>query len=86
MRKYLWPPSAVIVIQICGCRRAPAFNILGSYFPGWILCILVGIVATVAVRLVLYYLRLEQHISLLPMMYVSMAIFFACVLWLVVFE
>jgi hypothetical protein len=29
---------------------APSFMIVGSYFPGWMFCALIGIVSTIAVR------------------------------------
>lgn len=70
----------------CACRRSPSFNILGSFFPGWILCSLVAILVTTLLHLVLYRRRLEGHIKLLPLVYVSLTFFFACVFWLLFFE
>lgn len=34
----------------CGVRGAPSFVIAGSYFPGWMFCALIGIVAAIAAR------------------------------------
>ena len=34
----------------CAVRGAPSFVIAGSYFPGWMFCALIGIVAAIAVR------------------------------------
>ncbi len=44
---YAW-----LSFALCGCdvRGAPSFVIAGSYFPGWMLCALIGIVAAIAVR------------------------------------
>lgn len=69
-----------------GCRRAPAFNVLGSFFPGWIACTIGGIAIAAIIRLVLYRRHIEEKIKLLPLFYVSLTVFFACVLWLVFFE
>ena len=69
-----------------GCRRAPAFNILGSYFPGWIVCIVGGILLTVALRYLLLNLGWETKLFALPVLYVSLAIFFGCLFWLLFFD
>jgi YtcA family len=34
-----------------GGRGAPSFVIVGSYFPGWMFCALIGIVLAIAVRI-----------------------------------
>lgn len=36
------------VAPLCGCGDAPSFDILGSYFPAWLVCILVGIALSAA--------------------------------------
>lgn len=75
------------LISLCmGCRRAPSFNVLGSYFPGWIVCTIVGILIMVGVRTLLYQLRIEQQMRFLPLVYMSLTILFSCVLWLIFFE
>jgi hypothetical protein len=33
-----------------GCNGAPSRNILGSYFPSWMICALLGIVLALAAR------------------------------------
>ena len=38
---------------ISSCSGSPSRNILGSYFPSWMVCALVGIVAALAVRVAL---------------------------------
>ena len=74
------------LVGLSGCMRAPSFNVLGSYFPGWIACILVGIVSTAIVRWILKRTGLEEHLPLLPILYLSLALLIACGLWLIAFE
>ena len=38
---------------IAGCDGSPSRNILGSYFPSWMVCALVGIVLALIARAVL---------------------------------
>jgi len=42
-----------------GCERAPSFDILGSYFPGWLVCLAVALLFTVLVRSLLVRLNIE---------------------------
>jgi hypothetical protein len=39
-----------LLSSACDVRGAPSFVIAGSYFPGWMLCALIGVVAAIAVR------------------------------------
>jgi hypothetical protein len=38
---------------ISGCSGAPSRNILGSYFPSWMVCALVGLAAALGARVAL---------------------------------
>ena len=38
---------------LAGCEGAPSRNILGSYFPSWMVCALVGIALALVARAVL---------------------------------
>ncbi len=69
-----------------GCSRAPSFNILGSFFPAWLLCGLLGIVLTVLVRLVFVRTAFEKELSLLLLVYPCMAAFFTFSIWLVFYS
>jgi hypothetical protein len=44
-------PLASIALGGCHVRGAPSFVIVGSYFPGWMFCALIGIVLAIAVRI-----------------------------------
>ena len=78
---------ALLALQCAAaCSRAPAFNILGSFFPSWILCGLIGIVLTVVTRLIFVRASLEPHLSPLILVYPCLAGFFTFTLWLVFFS
>jgi hypothetical protein len=47
---------------IAGCDGAPSRNILGSYFPSWMVCALVGIVLALVARGVLKATGLLQEL------------------------
>ena len=55
MRHNLLKPTFLVSLAswaLGGCRGrgAPSFVIVGSYFPGWMFCALIGIVLAIAVR------------------------------------
>jgi len=69
-----------------GCSRAPSFNILGSFFPAWLLCGILGIVCTVIVRFLFVRTGFEKELSPLILVYPCMAAFFTFSIWLVFFS
>jgi hypothetical protein len=74
-------------ILAAGCSRAPSFNILGSYFPAWIVCGIIGILLAVAVRLFFVHINLESELlAPLILVYPCLTAFFTFTLWLVFFS
>jgi fructose-specific phosphotransferase system IIC component len=69
---------------VAGCGRAPSFNILGSFFPAWLICMVAGIVLTAIANWVLVRYKLELPWAIL--VYPCLAAFFAFTLWLVIFS
>jgi YtcA family len=74
------------LLMFAGCSRAPSFNILGSFFPAWILCGVIGILLAVAVRLFFMRIRLEEQLKPLILVYPCLAAFFTFTLWLLFFS
>jgi hypothetical protein len=46
-------------LAVTGCDRAPSFDILGSYFPGWLVFLTVALLLTVLVRFLVLRLKIE---------------------------
>jgi hypothetical protein len=79
-------PAALIVSVLAGCKRAPTFNILGSFFPSWLICLFLGVVfAAVASRSFARF-ALDKEILWPVVVYPCLALSFACALWLVFFS
>jgi hypothetical protein len=79
--------SFASALLAAGCSRAPSFNILGSYFPAWIVCGVIGILLTVAVRLFFVHIKLEDKLLWpLILVYPSLTAFFTFTLWLLFFS
>jgi hypothetical protein len=78
--------AATLVFALTGCRRSPSFNVLGSYFPGWLACMVASILLTALVRFVLNRLQWERRVPALPLFYFAIALLIACLIWLIAFE
>jgi hypothetical protein len=75
------------MLLAAGCSRAPTLNILGSFFPAWIFCGVLGILLTVAVRLFFVRIKLEDELLLpLILVYPCLTAFFTFTLWLVFYS
>lgn len=74
------------LIALVGCGRAPSFNILGSFFPAWLVCVVVGIMLAAIVNWVLMHYKLDTEISWTILVYPCLAAFFAFTLWLSFFS
>lgn len=72
----------MVCICAAGCSTAPSQDLLGSYFPAWMLCVGVGIVAAVVCHLVLVAIRLDKHVLMPPLGYVAVAIAVTLFTWL----
>jgi len=58
-------------------RHSPQIDVFGSYFPAWMVCIVVGIVLTVIVRQVLVALEIDAHLRPAGLVYLSLCVVFA---------
>lgn len=83
-----WRIASVSVFSLgmAGCGRAPLFSILGSFFPAWLVCMVVGIVLAAMANRVFVFFKLESQIRWSIVVYPSLAILFACTLWLIFFS
>lgn len=68
---------------LVGCSRAPSVEVLGSFFPAWLVCFIVAIVLTALVQFLIARLRVKVALPIL--MYLGLAAFFTFALWLVFF-
>jgi hypothetical protein len=84
------PAVLLSALLSAGCRtakmRSPTIDVLGSYFPAWMVCILLGLAATIIVRQILVGLRLDAHLRPAGLVYVCMMVLWTMTAWLVFFN
>lgn len=76
----------IAAISLVGCQRAPSIEVLGSFFPAWLLCLTLGIVLTTGTRFLLSKLHFEEALSPPIVMYPCLAALFTFALWLLFFR
>jgi len=64
----------------------PQLNLFGSFFPSWMLCALIGIVAAVIVRRILVRVGIDPYVGPRALVYPSLAILVTLVLWVSLFR
>jgi hypothetical protein len=79
----LRPVAGFAPLLLTGCRRAPAFDILGSFFPAWLLCFAVGILLAVLCRALL---QSRVEIAFPVLVYPSLTAILTFALWLAFFR
>jgi YtcA family len=80
VRRYV---SALAPPVLAGCARAPSFDILGSFFPAWLLCAVLAVLLTLLSReLLRRYVELPWPVLVYP----SLTTLFALALWLALFS
>jgi hypothetical protein len=75
----------LLALILCtSCSRAPSFDILGSFFPAWLLCLAAGVLLTAAARWLLVRVRVVLALPILT--YPSLTAMFTLALWLMFFS
>jgi hypothetical protein len=67
-----------------GCD--PVFDVAGSFFPAWMLCLLVGCALAALLRLVFARIGVEPYLGPLPLVYGCLAALITMATWLVFFR
>ena len=77
-------PLMLVAPLLSSCSRAPSVEVLGSFFPAWLVCFIVSIVLTSLVRLLV--MRLRFKVALPMLVYPSLTALFTFLLWLIFFD
>ncbi len=69
-----------------GCGTAPSVDIIGSFFPVWMICLTAAVVLTFVVHSLLVRFRLETEVGPVALFYPSVVILLTSLLWLIFFR
>jgi hypothetical protein len=71
---------------LSGCRGAPSINVLGSFFPGWMLCMGLGFLGALVLRQVFIKTNVESHLVPRPLVYLCLWGLVTLASWLIFFR
>src|SRR5215467_9467202 len=78
-RRGLW--NVAVTLAVSGCSHAPTLDLLGSYFPAWMLCAVAGILAAVIIRQILALAGIHEYVLVPLLTYTGFAVSAALLLW-----
>jgi YtcA-like protein len=78
------PLTALIFLS--GCRGAPSINLVGSFFPAWMLCVAFGVIGVLLLRRVFAQAEIERHLGPVPLVYFCLWILLTLGSWLFFFR
>ena len=67
-------------------HRSPTIDILGSYFPAWMICIVSGLTLTLVSRWIVRAYHLEAYASPEPLIYTCLTIIYTFVTWIIFYQ
>jgi hypothetical protein len=73
-------------VPLYGCEHVPSINLLGAFFPSWMLCVLVGVALTLVGRRVLVAAGLEQWVGPRGILYPALALALTLGTWVTFFR
>lgn len=73
------------LLTLSACNSSPSQNILGSYFPAWMLCALIGIIIAVIIYAFFSKIGINEFIPAKLLIYVALAFSLSFIAWLIWF-
>ena len=73
------------MLPLAACSHSPTLDLLGSYFPAWMLCAVAGIVASIAIRRILVMAGVNDYVLAPLLTYSALALFVTLLAWLLLF-
>ena len=77
---------AFVLLAGCHSTHSPTVEVVGSYFPAWIICIVIGVVLTIIARQIFVGLKISKHLYPAPLVYLCLTVCFTLLVWLMFFK
>jgi hypothetical protein len=78
--------AALIFVVRPVSHRSPTIDILGSYFPAWMISIVSGLTLTLISRWIIRAYHLEAYASPAPLIYTCLTIIYTFVTWIIFYQ
>ena len=67
-------------------HRSPTIDILGSYFPAWMICIVSGLTLTLVAHWIAQMCHLKPYLGPAPLVYSCLMIIFTFAIWILFYQ
>lgn len=67
-------------------HRSPTIDILGSYFPAWMICIVSGLTLTLIAHWIVQVCHLKPYLGPPPLIYSCLMIIFTFATWILFYQ
>ena len=82
--------AALVVFAFLAGRifshQSPTVDVLGSYFPAWMVCILSGLALTFVAHWIIQISKLESYLGPAPLIYSCLMIIFTFATWIFFYQ
>jgi hypothetical protein len=78
--------GALIFVVRPVSHRSPTIDILGSYFPAWMICIISGLTLTLISRWIIRAYDLEPYASPAPLIYTCLTLIYTFGTWIIFYH
>jgi hypothetical protein len=81
-----------VVVVLCwvavriSSHHSPTVDILGSYFPAWMICILSGLTLTLIAHWIIQVQNLKPYVGPAPLIYSCLMIIFTFGTWILLYQ
>jgi len=75
-----------LIFVVRPVSHSPTIDILGSYFPAWMICIVSGLTLTLVSRWIVRAYHLEGYESPAPLIYSCLTIIYTFVTWIIFYQ
>ena len=74
-----------LAVQLFG-HHSPTIDILGSYFPAWMVCIVSGLTLTLVAHWIVQICHLKPYLGPAPLIYSCLMIIFTFTTWILFYQ
>jgi hypothetical protein len=75
----------LVAVRISG-PHSPTVDVLGSYFPAWMICILSGLTLALIAHWIVQVSNLKPYLGPAPLIYSSLTIIFTFATWILFYQ
>ena len=74
-----------VAVQVLS-HHSPTVDVVGSYFPAWMVCILSGLTLTFIAHWIVQFRKLKPYLGPAPLIYSCLMIIFTFATWILFYQ